>query len=87
MECSSDEDYNPLEEDCETEAESSDDELVESEDFSDLDERIVEGGWRLIRDIFSDKRPEPKPPFTSGYFGINPHFTEATFSQPSVAFQ
>lgn len=68
-------------------ADSSDEELDDSEDYSDVEERELEGGWRLISDIFSDRRPEPRPQFTAAFSGINPNLGEAPFSRPSDAFK
>lgn len=89
MASSSDEDYDPLVESLssETDTDSTDDELVDSEDISDLDDNVLESGFRLISDIFGDRRPDPIPPFTSEYSGINPLLTGAELSEPGAAFQ
>lgn len=42
-----------------------------SEDISDDDEQNVSGGWNLLRDPFSDVRPEDVPTLTTLYEGIN----------------
>lgn len=43
-----------------------------SEEFSNLDERVVEEGWVLLADMPSDRRRDPKPSYTAIYSGLNP---------------
>lgn len=43
-----------------------------SEEFSDLDERVVEEGWVLLADMSSDRRRDGKPAYTGIYSGLNP---------------
>lgn len=43
-----------------------------SEEFSDLDERVVEEGWVLLADMSSDRRRDAKPAYTGIYSGLNP---------------
>lgn len=43
-----------------------------SEEFSDLDERVVEEGWVLLADMSSDRRRDAKPSYTGIYSGVNP---------------
>lgn len=43
-----------------------------SEEFSNLDERVVEEGWVLLADMSSDRRRDAKPAFAGIYSGLNP---------------
>lgn len=43
-----------------------------SEEFSDLDERVVEEGWVLLADMSSDRRRDSKPTYSGIYSGVNP---------------
>lgn len=66
---SSGDEYTPDMEDSADDYDSmSDDEL----DVPEVEMREVEEGWRLIADVFSDKRPEALPPFVSQFSGLNP---------------
>ncbi|XP_042878520.1 piggyBac transposable element-derived protein 4-like [Penaeus japonicus] len=67
MESSSDEYYVPDFED-----EDSDDlseEFEDKDEFSENESREIEGGWRLISDIFSDMREDPLPEYLGDHCG------------------
>ncbi|MPC39887.1 E3 ubiquitin-protein ligase Su(dx) [Portunus trituberculatus] len=55
-----------------------------SEEFSNLDERVVEEGWVLLADMSNDRRRDPKPAYAGIYSGLNPSLGPAPCAAPVV---
>ena len=78
---SSGEEYIPDLEDSESE-----DSISESESEYSDDGELEIGGWKRISDIFSDRRPDPRPSFGE-VSGLDPIINgNETFPEPKDAF-
>lgn len=58
-----------------------------SEEFSDLDERVVEEGWVLLADMSSDWRRDAKPAYAGIYSGLNPALGPSPCATPGDSSQ
>lgn len=85
MESSSDEDFVPDFEDYDSDDDLSE-ESEDDEEISDTEAREMEGGWRLIADIFNDSREDPLPEYMSNQCGIRAAH-EHQFTSASGAFK
>ena len=58
-----------------------------SEEFSNLDERLVEEGWVLLADMSKDRRRDPKSAYAGIYSGLNPPLGPAPCAAPGDCYQ